>query len=116
MSGWDVENFCKWTVLMVTQRECAHRRCAVYSIVVREKQRVLTHICGILENGTDKRTCVQSRNRDTEKKHTVTKGWKEGGMNREMGTDIYTLLCIKQVTNENLLYSSGNSTECSVVT
>ena len=31
-----------------------------------------------------------------------------GGMNWEVGTDIYTLLCIKQVTNENLLHSTGN--------
>ena len=30
-------------------------------------------------------------------------------MNLEIGTDIYTLLCIKQITNENLLYSTGNS-------
>ena len=27
------------------------------------------------------------------------------------GSPIYTLLCIKEITNENLLYSSGNSTE-----
>ena len=26
------------------------------------------------------------------------------------------ILCIKQITNENLLYSTGNSTQCSVVT
>ena len=37
-------------------------------------------------------------------------------MNWEIGTDIYTLLGIKQKTNENLLYSTGNSTQCSVVT
>ena len=32
------------------------------------------------------------------------------GMNWEIGTDIYIVLklCIKQVTNENLLYSTGN--------
>ena len=30
--------------------------------------------------------------------------------------DIYTLLCIKYVTNENPLYSTGNSTQYSVVT
>ena len=29
-----------------------------------------------------------------------------GGINRETGIDIYTLLCIKQVTKENLLYST----------
>ena len=31
-------------------------------------------------------------------------------MNREIGSDVYTLLCIKSITNENLLYSAGNST------
>ena len=28
-------------------------------------------------------------------------------MNWEIGTDTYTLLCIKQVTNENLMYLQG---------
>ena len=38
-------------------------------------------------------------------------------MNWETGTDIYTSLCVKQITNcENLLYSTGNYTQCSVVT
>ena len=27
-----------------------------------------------------------------------------GGMNWEVGTDMYTLICIKQITNKNLLY------------
>ena len=36
-----------------------------------------------------------------------------GGMNWETGIDIYTLLWRKQKTNENLLYSTGDSTECS---
>ena len=38
-------------------------------------------------------------------------------MNRETGTDMYTLviLCIKWITNEKLLSSTGNSTQCSVV-
>ena len=43
-------------------------------------------------------------------------GEKEVVMNREIGIDIYTLLCIKQITNENLLYSTGNSTQGSVMT
>ena len=36
-------------------------------------------------------------------------------MNWEAGIDIYTLLtlCVKLVSNENLLYSSGNLTQCS---
>ena len=38
-------------------------------------------------------------------------GGKEGGdeMNWEVRTDKYSLLYIKYITNENLLYSSGNS-------
>ena len=35
----------------------------------------------------------------------------KGGMNWENGMDIYTLLCIKQITNENLLHP-GNSMFC----
>ena len=47
-----------------------------------------------------------------------TKGGGVGGMYWEIGTDIYTLLilCIKYITNENLLYSSENCSQCSVVT
>ena len=47
-----------------------------------------------------------------------TKGEGGDGINWEIGTDIDILfiLCIKQITNENLFYSTGNSTQCSVVT
>ena len=39
-------------------------------------------------------------------------------MNWEIGIGIYTLLilCVKQMSKETLLYSSGNPTQCSVVT
>ena len=49
---------------------------------------------------------------------TDTKRERGGGMNWETGIDMYTLLilCIQQMTNENLLYSTGNSTQCSVLT
>ena len=40
----------------------------------------------------------------------------QGGINWEIGIDIYTLLYIKQITNKNLLYSTGNSTQYSVMT
>ena len=43
-----------------------------------------------------------------------TKG--EGEINWEIGTDIYTLLYIKYITDKDLLYSSGNSTQYSVMT
>ena len=33
-------------------------------------------------------------------------GRRDGGvMNWEIGIDIYTLICIKQITNKNLLYT-----------
>ena len=37
----------------------------------------------------------------------------EGQMSWEKGIDTYILLCIKQVTNENLLYSTRKSVLCS---
>ena len=68
---------------------------------------------------------MQGRNTDTDvgNKRMNTKG-ETGrgtiGMNWETGIDIYTLvilviLCIKQMSNENILCSSENSTQCSVV-
>ena len=86
----------------------------------KNKYHILTHICGIWKNWY-RQSYLQSRNRDTdvENRHMDTKEEKgEGGMNWEIGTDIYTLLilCIKQITNENLLYSPGNCTQCSGVT
>ena len=65
-----------------------------------------------------KRTYLQIRNRDTdiENKCMETKGGRWGGMNWEIGINIYVLLCIKLIINENLLYSTGNLIQCSVVT
>ena len=41
-----------------------------------------------------------------------------GGMNWEMRGDIHILLilCIKEIAKENLLSSTGNSAQCSLVT
>ena len=60
-------------------------------------------------------TETQTYRTDTENKHTDTKGEKGSGMNWETGIDIHTLLFIKQIAEENLLYSTGNSTQYSVV-
>ena len=47
-------------------------------------------------------------------------GGMEGGINWEIGTDIYTLLNVKQkknkIDNRDLLQSTGNLTQCSVMT
>ena len=34
-----------------------------------------------------------------------------GGIVREFGTDMYTLLYLKWITNKDLLYSTGNSAQ-----
>ena len=39
-----------------------------------------------------------------------------GGINWEIGIDVYTLLYVKLITNKDLLYSTENSTQYSVVT
>ena len=37
--------------------------------------------------------------------HQGGKAWWGGdGMNWEIGIDMYTLICIKQITNKNMLY------------
>ena len=59
-------------------------------------------------------TSLQSRNwgTDVENKHMDTKWGKRrwggggGGMNWEIGIDMYTLMCIKLMTNKNLLYKN----------
>ena len=42
-------------------------------------------------------------------------GVREGGVNWEIGLDIYTILHMKQITNEDSLYSTENSTQCFVM-
>ena len=46
----------------------------------------------------------------------VIKGEMRGGINYKFGINIYTLLYIKQITNMDLLYSTGNSTQYFVIT
>ena len=41
---------------------------------------------------------------------------REGGMNWEIGIDIRALTRVKQIAGGNLLYSTGSSAWCSVVT
>ena len=52
---------------------------------------------------------------DLENEFIVTReeGWGEGIV-REFGIDVYTLLCLKWITNNDLLHRTGNSAQCSV--
>ena len=44
----------------------------------------------------------------------VIRGKWRGGMNWEIRIDIYTLLFIKEITNKDQLYTTGNSTQSSI--
>ena len=46
----------------------------------------------------------------------VTKGEVWGQRNQELGINIYILLYIRQITNKDLLYSTGKSAQYSVIT
>ena len=52
-----------------------------------------------------------------QKKKIMVTNWERsvGGMNWETGTDIYTLLYIKQITSKDLLYNTGSSAQHSDV-
>ena len=51
------------------------------------------------------------------KKVIVTKGKREGGIYQKFSTNIlYILLYVKQISNRNLLYSTGNYTKYFVIT
>ena len=47
---------------------------------------------------------------DTENKLTVKEGERWGGIDEEVGINIYILLYIKEITNKNLPYSTENYT------
>ena len=94
----------------------------IYSEVSQKQKNryhILTHLCGTQNYGRDDLVCREA----IETQMSRTNVWiqrraGEGGMNWEIGIDLYTplILYIKQITNENLLYSIGNSAQCSVVT
>ena len=42
-------------------------------------------------------------------------GAEQGELNWKLVIDMYTVLYIKQITNKNLLYSAGNSTQHSAM-
>ena len=61
---------------------------------------------------------MQSRNilTDLENELVDTRGKAEGAIDWEFGMDMYTLIYLKWTTNKDLLYSTGNSAQFSVIT
>ena len=56
---------------------------------------------------------TKQKTTDVENKLMVIRGKWRGGMNWEIRIDIYTLPFIKEITNKDLLYTTGNSTQYS---
>ena len=83
------------------------------SLKEKNKYRILTHICGTQKNGTDE--LVRRAEIETQMQRTnvwtprgeVAGGGGGGVMNWEIGIDMYTLMCIKWMTNKNRLYKKN---------
>ena len=59
-------------------------------------------------DGIDELICKVETDTDVANKYMGTQRERVGGRDWEIGIDIYTLLvCVKQTTNEHMLYSIG---------
>ena len=81
----------------------------------KNKYCISTYIHGIEKNGIDELVCKPEIDTDVDNKHIGTKRVRGNGMDWETGVDVHTLMCMKQVTSENLGYSARSSL-CSVAT
>ena len=82
----------------------------------KNKYCIISLICGIQKNGTNELICKAEIETKTQRTNLRTpRGERRNGMDWEIGTDIYTLLGVTQITNENLLHTTGNSAQSSVV-
>ena len=75
----------------------------------KNKYHVVSLICGIQKNGTDQLICKAEIDVPMQKTNVWISRRREGGMNWKIGIDVSTQLCVKQITNENLVYSKRNS-------
>ena len=61
--------------------------------------------------------CVRNRLKDFNTKFRVSRGETLGReLNEEVGINTHTLLYIKWISNKDLLYSTGKSTQYSIIT
>ena len=57
-----------------------------------------------------------TKQKQTHRLREQTYGYRGEGIDWEFGIDMYALLYLKQITNKDLLYSTGNSAQYSVIT
>ena len=77
----------------------------------KDKYHMISLMCGILKQGTNEHIYKTDVESQVQKTNLGYQGRGEG-VDWEFRIDIYTLVHIKQVTNKNLLYSTGNSILC----
>ena len=78
---------------------------------------MISLICGILKNDTNELIYKTETESQTQKTNLLLpKGKGVGVINQEFGINRYTLLGIKQITNKDLLYSTGIYIQYSVKT
>ena len=82
----------------------------------KNKYCILIHIYGIQKNGTDEPICRAGIEIQTQRIYMWTQGANEGWDELRGDIDIYTPPCVKQIASGNLLYNTGNSAWCSVMT
>ena len=86
---------------------CSHTWLNLESVIQSEvsqkqknKYQVLTNIYGIYKNGTDKPICRERKDMQAQRMDLWTKKGKEKSGQTEIGTDINTLPCIKQIAGK----------------
>ena len=95
----------------VTWRDLESVILSEVSQMEKEKYRMTSLICGI------EKEMIQMSLLKKQKNQTMVargRGKMGDGVVRELWIDIYTLLYLKQITNKDLLYSTGNSAQCHV--
>ena len=117
---------CLAGMLKRLQMDCAdgyttwtYCHCTVHFVLVRKRKPSYsnTYVCISLRKmgQINEPMCKAETETQTQRKSIRSPKGRSGVDELGDGADIHTLLCMKQATNENLLYSTGNSAQCSVV-
>ena len=83
-----------------------------------KQEDVIYWICGMREGGVKGDTMIYRlgqmiQGEDNTRGHGTE---EEGGMNWEIGIEVCAVSCVKQIASGNLLYSTGSSAWCSLLT
>ena len=82
----------------------------------RVEEKMSQEVASYIKNKEEEAKETANRLIDIENKLMVTRGERGGGINYECGIKRYTLLYIKQITNKDLLYNTGNYIQYLIIT